>query len=111
MGVGGSLDLMAGTFSRAPLWMQTSGLEWFYRACQEPRRLGSRYCKDAYGLFRHLPGQLASSAIQPRKPLHSGVQAGGWPIPQSSRLKAISLVVCRRSWKSICFAPTMRTSM
>ncbi len=74
MGVGGSLDLMAGTFSRAPLWMQTSGLEWFYRACQEPRRLGSRYCKDAYGLFRHLPGQLASTAIQPRKPLHSAVQ-------------------------------------
>ena len=74
MGVGGSLDLMAGTFSRAPVWMQTSGLEWFYRACQEPGRLGGRYCKDAYGLFRHLPGQLASTAIQPRKPLHSAVQ-------------------------------------
>jgi N-acetylglucosaminyldiphosphoundecaprenol N-acetyl-beta-D-mannosaminyltransferase len=74
MGVGGSLDLMAGTFSRAPIWMQTSGLEWFYRACQEPGRLGGRYCKDAYGLFRHLPGQLASTAIQPRKPSNSAVQ-------------------------------------
>ena len=82
MGVGGSLDLMAGTFSRAPVWMQTSGLEWFYRACQEPGRLGSRYCKDAYGLFRHLPGQLASTAIQPRKPLHSAVQV--WRLANTS---------------------------
>jgi N-acetylglucosaminyldiphosphoundecaprenol N-acetyl-beta-D-mannosaminyltransferase len=82
MGVGGSLDLMAGTFSRAPLWMQTSGLEWFYRACQEPGRLGSRYCKDAYGLFRHLPGQLASTAIQPRRPLHSAVQV--WRLANTS---------------------------
>jgi N-acetylglucosaminyldiphosphoundecaprenol N-acetyl-beta-D-mannosaminyltransferase len=82
MGVGGSLDLMSGTFSRAPLWMQTSGLEWFYRACQEPRRLGSRYCKDAYGLFRHLPGQWASTAIQPRKPLHSAVQV--WRLANTS---------------------------
>ena len=82
MGVGGSLDLMAGTFSRAPVWMQTSGLEWFYRACQEPGRLGRRYCKDAYGLFRHLPGQLASTAIQPRKPLHSAVQV--WKLHNTS---------------------------
>jgi N-acetylglucosaminyldiphosphoundecaprenol N-acetyl-beta-D-mannosaminyltransferase len=74
MGVGGSLDLMAGTFSRAPLWMQTSGLEWFYRASQEPGRLGKRYCRDAYGLFRHLPGQLAATAIKPRNPLPSAVQ-------------------------------------
>jgi N-acetylglucosaminyldiphosphoundecaprenol N-acetyl-beta-D-mannosaminyltransferase len=82
MGVGGSLDLMAGTFSRAPIWMQSSGLEWFYRACQEPGRLGSRYCKDAYGLFRHLPGQLVSTAIQPRKPVHSAVQV--WKLHNTS---------------------------
>jgi N-acetylglucosaminyldiphosphoundecaprenol N-acetyl-beta-D-mannosaminyltransferase len=82
MGIGGSLDLIAGTISRAPLWMQTSGLEWFYRTWQEPGRLGGRYCKDAYGLFRYLPGQLASSAIQPRKPLHSAVQV--WRLANTS---------------------------
>ncbi len=82
MGVGGSLDLMAGVLSRAPLWMQTSGLEWFYRASQEPGRLGKRYCRDAYSLFRHLPGQLATTAIQPRKPLHSAVQV--WNLAETS---------------------------
>ena len=91
MGVGGSLDLMAGTFSRAPVWMQTSGLEWFYRACQEPGRLGGRYCKDAYGLFRHLPGQLACTAVQPRKPLHSAVQV--WKLHNTAIISVIGNLI------------------
>jgi N-acetylglucosaminyldiphosphoundecaprenol N-acetyl-beta-D-mannosaminyltransferase len=66
MGVGASLDFLAGEFSRAPIWMQTAGLEWLYRAAQEPRRLAQRYLVDAYGLARHLPAQLAANAIQPR---------------------------------------------
>jgi N-acetylglucosaminyldiphosphoundecaprenol N-acetyl-beta-D-mannosaminyltransferase len=43
MGIGGALDVMAGRFSRAPVWMQDLGLEWFYRFAQEPRRLWRRY--------------------------------------------------------------------
>lgn len=43
MGVGGSFDVVAGVTSRAPLWMQNHGLEWFYRFIQEPRRLWNRY--------------------------------------------------------------------
>ncbi len=43
MGVGGTFDVVAGKVKRAPLWMQINGLEWFYRVCQEPRRLFSRY--------------------------------------------------------------------
>ncbi|MCK9485135.1 MAG: WecB/TagA/CpsF family glycosyltransferase [Dehalococcoidia bacterium] len=43
MGVGGSFDVVAGRASRAPLWMQHAGLEWFHRLLQEPRRLGRRY--------------------------------------------------------------------
>jgi N-acetylglucosaminyldiphosphoundecaprenol N-acetyl-beta-D-mannosaminyltransferase len=39
MGVGASLDFLAGEVSRAPVWMQTAGLEWLYRAAHEPRRL------------------------------------------------------------------------
>jgi N-acetylglucosaminyldiphosphoundecaprenol N-acetyl-beta-D-mannosaminyltransferase len=66
MGVGASLDFLAGEFSRAPIWMQTSGLEWLYRAAQEPRRLVQRYMVDAFGLARHLPAQVAAHAIQPR---------------------------------------------
>jgi len=43
MGVGGSFDVVAGFVKRAPLWMQKSGLEWFYRVLQEPRRMWKRY--------------------------------------------------------------------
>jgi len=41
--VGGSFDVIARETKRAPMWMQNSGLEWFYRMCQEPRRLFKRY--------------------------------------------------------------------
>lgn len=47
IGVGGVLDVLAGTRARAPRWLQAAGLEWLYRALQEPRRLLPRYGKDA----------------------------------------------------------------
>ena len=43
MGVGGSFDVVAGKVKRAPKWMQKTGLEWFYRFLQEPRRMWKRY--------------------------------------------------------------------
>lgn len=46
MGVGGTFDVAAGKVKRAPLWMQKSGLEWFYRFLQEPRRMFKRYFID-----------------------------------------------------------------
>jgi N-acetylglucosaminyldiphosphoundecaprenol N-acetyl-beta-D-mannosaminyltransferase len=42
-GVGGSFDVLAGLTRRAPIWYQDHGLEWAYRAWQEPLRLGRRY--------------------------------------------------------------------
>ena len=43
MGVGGSFDVLSGSLSRAPRWMQKYGLEWTYRLRQEPVRLFRRY--------------------------------------------------------------------
>lgn len=43
MGVGGTFDVVAGKVTRAPLWMQRWGLEWFYRVIQEPGRMWKRY--------------------------------------------------------------------
>ena len=43
MGVGGSFDVLAGYIRRAPLWMQSLGLEWFWRLQMEPRKLWKRY--------------------------------------------------------------------
>lgn len=45
MGVGGSIDVIAGYVRRAPLTMQSMGLEWLYRVYQEPRRMWWRYVK------------------------------------------------------------------
>jgi len=43
LGVGASLDFLAGKVRRAPRWMQRAGLEWLYRLAQEPGRLWRRY--------------------------------------------------------------------
>lgn len=43
MGIGGTLDIVAGQTQRAPLWMQNAGLEWLYRLLQEPQRMWKRY--------------------------------------------------------------------
>jgi N-acetylglucosaminyldiphosphoundecaprenol N-acetyl-beta-D-mannosaminyltransferase len=67
IGVGGSFDFLSGRVRRAPLWMQSCGMEWLYRTIQEPSRLAVRYFSNAAGLLRYLPGQLAAMAIQARK--------------------------------------------
>ncbi|MBQ9598792.1 MAG: WecB/TagA/CpsF family glycosyltransferase, partial [Clostridia bacterium] len=38
MGIGGSLDVFAGTVQRAPEIFCKTGMEWFYRICKEPWR-------------------------------------------------------------------------
>lgn len=40
MGVGGSLDVFAGTVQRAPVFYQKAGLEWLYRLIKQPSRIG-----------------------------------------------------------------------
>jgi len=43
VGVGAAFDFHTGRVKQAPDWMQAIGMEWFYRLCQEPRRLWRRY--------------------------------------------------------------------
>src|SRR5262249_22127777 len=43
IGVGGSFDVLAGFIKRAPRWVQSLGLEWFWRLLMEPRKLWKRY--------------------------------------------------------------------
>ena len=40
IGVGGTLDVMAGVMKRAPLWMQKAKLEWLFRGLMQPKRAG-----------------------------------------------------------------------
>jgi len=43
IGIGAAFDFLSGLKSQAPIWMQRSGLEWFFRLVTEPRRLWRRY--------------------------------------------------------------------
>jgi N-acetylglucosaminyldiphosphoundecaprenol N-acetyl-beta-D-mannosaminyltransferase len=43
LGIGASLDFLAGVMPRAPGWMSRFGLEWAFRLAREPRRLWRRY--------------------------------------------------------------------
>ncbi len=49
IGIGGTLDFIAGQTKRAPEWMQKSGTEWIYRLFQEPKRMWKRYVNDLVG--------------------------------------------------------------
>ncbi len=58
IGIGGTLDFIAGTVRRAPKWMQHSGLEWLFRLSVDPQRLAPRYCADALWLARYIFTQV-----------------------------------------------------
>lgn len=61
-GVGGSFDVLAGVTARAPIWWQRHGLEWLYRALQEPLRLGPRYLKTNMSFIALAGSELVMGA-------------------------------------------------
>lgn len=46
LGVGASLDFIAGRVKRAPAWVSNAGFEWLYRLNQDRGRLWKRYLRD-----------------------------------------------------------------
>ena len=43
--VGAAFDFHTGSIQKAPRFISRMGMEWFYRLCQEPRRLFKRYAE------------------------------------------------------------------
>ena len=43
LGIGASLDFIAGRIQRSPAWMSRMGAEWLYRLAKDPKRLVKRY--------------------------------------------------------------------
>ena len=64
LGVGATLDFIAGVVPRAPAWISRSGLEWLYRLAREPRRLWRRYLVQDPKFL----GVLLSDLLAPRQP-------------------------------------------
>jgi N-acetylglucosaminyldiphosphoundecaprenol N-acetyl-beta-D-mannosaminyltransferase len=59
VGVGAAFDFHAGLKRQAPRWVQSSGLEWFFRLCTEPRRLWKRYLTNNPAFLWHLALQTS----------------------------------------------------
>lgn len=58
MALGATVDFEAGNVNRCPLSIQRMGMEWFWRFCQEPRRLFKRYFMDDMKFFWYFGKQL-----------------------------------------------------
>lgn len=70
-GVGGAFDVLAGKVRRAPKVIQRIGLEWAFRAAQEPRRLLSRYF-DTNTVFA---AKVMQEALQRSRRILFGIDA------------------------------------
>jgi len=57
-GVGAAFDIHTGRTKDSPGWMKRSGLQWFHRLLQEPRRLGKRYLINNPAFLFLIAGQL-----------------------------------------------------
>ena len=54
--IGAVFDFYSGQIKRAPIIIQNLSLEWFYRICQDPRRLWIRYFfSNFYYIFKVIP--------------------------------------------------------
>jgi len=76
--VGASLDFAAGRVRRAPRWMQKAGLEWAFRLGLEPKRLFTRYARDAWfiaGMVTRDLGQVARQRQSPRSTTPASVSS------------------------------------
>ena len=57
MGIGGSLDVFAGTVKRAPVGFQKLGLEWLYRLLKQPSRFIRMLALPKFGFTVLLHGK------------------------------------------------------
>jgi N-acetylglucosaminyldiphosphoundecaprenol N-acetyl-beta-D-mannosaminyltransferase len=62
IGLGATIDFLAGQVKRAPHWMRRTGTEWIFRMVQEPRRLLRRYATD----FWYFGAEVATQCWQLR---------------------------------------------
>jgi len=68
VGVGGSLDVVAGVVRRAPRWMQRAGLEWAFRLLQEPGRMWRRYLFTNVRFVCLVAVAMTRRALEQREP-------------------------------------------
>lgn len=91
IGLGATIDFLAGQVKRAPVWMRRTGLEWTFRLAQEPRRLFWRYFKDLWVFSWAITAQWSSLQFRRRRQnresqwslLRSSSSWQGYKLPRS----------------------------
>jgi N-acetylglucosaminyldiphosphoundecaprenol N-acetyl-beta-D-mannosaminyltransferase len=84
IGVGATLDFIAGRIKRAPALMQRTGTECFYRLAQEPRRLFGRYAGDFIHFVPAITRQCLSLHHR-RRPVNPPDLNSATPAPSPAR--------------------------
>jgi len=107
IGVGATIDFLAGRMKRAPRWMQRTGTEWIFRMLQEPRRLFKRYVADLW----HFSGAILAQSWQMKwrpgarrcgPPSSPVVVEPTWQrIQPADRLDAVSIRREARTWERL----------
>jgi N-acetylglucosaminyldiphosphoundecaprenol N-acetyl-beta-D-mannosaminyltransferase len=86
IGVGATIDFLAGEVKRAPEWMRHCGMEWVYRFLQEPARLGPRYALD----LRRFGVAFARQWLHNPRPHNNGNRSGGLKFAQNLEYMCIT---------------------
>lgn len=97
IGVGATIDFLAGQVRRAPRWMQRTGLEWTFRLVQEPRRLFRRYADD----LRCFGGAILAQWWRMHRRIGRGASAGSVAITGFDRHWQRALVAGRLDRRAI----------
>lgn len=88
IGIGASLDFIAGKQRRAPKWMQRSGTEWFWRLASDPKRMARRYFNDFLCLLKMGSLQILCSHLPRVRDLKPQRLLNGLSFPDSHVVKA-----------------------
>ena len=77
IGIGGSLDFLAGAQTRAPVFVQRMALEWLWRMFSDPPRLFRRYVRNIGFFFSTVLKLLAARyrADRPESPIAANTSA------------------------------------
>lgn len=61
LGVGAALDFTFGRIKRAPIFLQSTGMEWLWRLCSDPVRLWRRYLVEDVSFIGIVMRELANT--------------------------------------------------
>lgn len=112
IGVGATIDFLAGTMKRAPAWMQKTGLEWIFRLLQEPRRLFRRYVTDLWVFgcaiiqqVNQMPATRKASSIAPSLEITSTQDTEVFSIKPPARLTKDTVEANQSLWRELSEQP------